>query len=863
MGKTLLIVESPAKAKTIKKYLGTGYEVLASKGHIKDLPKSPSAVDVANDFTERYEVIEGKEKVVAELKAAAKKADLLLLATDPDREGEAIAWHIADEIRQPEQKIARVEFHEITKRGVSHGVSNPRELDNHLYDAQRARRVLDRIVGYDVSALVWAKLAFGLSAGRVQSVALRLVVDREREIERFVPEEYWNIGAGLASKAGASFSTKLASFNGKKIEVTNGDDAARVRAHLERAAYRVAKVTRREQKRNAPAPYTTSKLQQDGTSYLHFGTKRTMQIAQNLYEGVDLKRDGGPVGLITYIRTDSTRVSEDAIAEVREHIEKRYGKQFVPEKPNIYRSKKNAQDAHEAIRPTSMEHPPEAVRKHLKDEQFKLYKMIWNRFVASQMNPAVYDRTIADIEAVAEDERPVTYGLRATGRIQKFAGWLQVTEGQQSFAGEGEAEAPDAAAAAAPAGAPAEAAAPEAEAAAEEESDALLPDLNEGEPCSLRSPPGVVTEQKFTQPPPRYNEGSLVRELEKRGIGRPSTYAEIIAKVQARAYAEKLPGGAFKPTELGKFVVDGLVKSNLDFMDPGFTAQMEEELDEVGNGKVKRIELLKRFYKRFREQLDSSKKLSSWKPEVEKTDIVCTECGAMMVKKWGKNGWFLSCEKYPKCKSTRDLGAGGPAAPVRETDFKCDKCTKPMVIKTGRYGDFLSCTGYPTCKNARPIPLGVACPLCGGDIIEIRSRRKGGKTFYGCSNYSAEQKCEFKLWQKPVNEPCPQCGAKFLTNTFGKKPMLVCVTKDCGFKKAAPPPEGAAPEDGTPEGATEEGAAQAADGAAQAADGAAEERAPGAPDQDHDGDASGASKRGGPRSAAKRTPRDRPSKSVE
>lgn len=815
MAKTLLIVESPAKAKTIKKYLGTGYEVLASKGHIKDLPKSPSAVDVANDFTERYEVIEGKEKVVAELKAAAKKADNILLATDPDREGEAIAFHIAGEIAQPEQPIARVEFHEITKRGVSHGVSNPRELDTHLYDAQRARRVLDRIVGYDVSALVWSKLAFGLSAGRVQSVALRLVVDREREIERFIPEEYWNVGAGLTNKAGAPFYAKLASRDGKRLEVKNGDEAARVRAHLESAAYRVAKVTRKEQKRNAPAPYTTSKLQQDATSYLHFGTKRTMQVAQNLYEGVDLKRDGGPVGLITYIRTDSTRVSEDAITEVREHIEKRYGKQFVPEKPNVYRSKKNAQDAHEAIRPTLMDHPPELVKKHLKDEQYKLYKMIWNRFVASQMNPALYDRTTADIEAVAQDGGAVTYGLRATGRIQKFAGWLQVTEGQQSFAGEGDAEPGEAPAVAGEAPAAEAAPRPDAEAPQEEEADALLPDLNDDEPCALRAPPGVVTDQKFTQPPARYNEGSLVRELEKRGIGRPSTYAEIIAKVQARAYAEKLPGGAFKPTELGKYVVDGLVKSNLDFMDPGFTAQMEEELDEVGNGTVKRLELLKRFYKKFREQLDSSKKLASWKPEVEKTDIVCTECGAMMVKKWGKNGWFLSCEKYPKCKSTRDLGANGPAAPARETDFKCDKCGKPMVIKTGRFGDFLSCTGYPTCKNARPIPLGVSCPLCGGDIIEIRSKRKGGKTFYGCSNYSAEQKCEFKLWQRPINEPCPQCGAKFLTYSGGKKPMILCATKDCGFKKEAPPPEGAAPAEG------EDGAAPEVDaGAAEAADAA-------------------------------------------
>ena len=869
--KTLLIVESPAKAKTIKKYLGAGYEVLASKGHIKDLPKSPSAVDVANDFTERYEVIEGKEKVVAELKSAAKKVDNILLATDPDREGEAIAWHIFDEIKQPNQHIARVEFHEITKRGVSHGVAHPRELDVALYDAQRARRVLDRIVGYDVSALVWSKLAFGLSAGRVQSVALRLVVDREREVERFVPEEYWNIGAGLSNVAGAPFFAKLASRDGKKLEVKNGADAAVVRDHLSRASYRIAKMTRREQKRNAPAPYTTSKLQQDATSYLHFGTKRAMQIAQNLYEGVDLKRDGGPVGLITYIRTDSTRVSEDALTEVREHIEKRYGKSFVPEKPNVFRSKKNAQDAHEAIRPTSMDFPPESVRKHLKDEQFKLYKMIWNRFVASQMNPAVYDRTTADVEAIVEDTPRVTYGLRSTGRILKFAGWLQVTEGQQSFAGEGEADAPDAAAAA-PAVA-VETPAADGEAAAEEENDALLPDLNEGESLALRTPPGVLTEQKFTQPPARYNEGSLVRELEKRGIGRPSTYAEIIAKVQARAYAEKLPGGAFKPTELGKYVVDGLVRSNLDFMDPGFTAQMEEELDEVGAGKVARIELLGRFYKRFRAQLDSSKKLSSWKPEVEKTDIVCTECGSMMVKKWGKNGWFLSCERYPKCKSTRDLGVNGPAAPVRETNFTCDKCTKPMVIKSGRFGDFLSCTGYPTCKNARPIPLGVACPLCGGDIIEIRSRRKGGKTFYGCSNYSAEQKCEFKLWQKPVAEPCPKCEAKFLTYSGGKKPMLICATKECGYKREAPPPEGQQAAEGEGgDGATGEAGEPGAEAhenheAHEGHDATEPHEADGAEgEHGEDGEKKPVRKsaaKAGTKTAAKRTTGARPSKSAE
>ncbi|HTN83773.1 MAG TPA: type I DNA topoisomerase, partial [Sorangium sp.] len=443
MAKTLVIVESPAKAKTIKKYLGNGYEVFASKGHVKDLPKKQNAVDVQNDFAETYEVIEGKEKVLEELKSAAKKADEVLLATDPDREGEAIAFHISEEIKNPRLKVARVEFHEITKKGVDHGVHNPRKLDENLYDAQRARRVLDRIVGYDVSALVWSKLAFGLSAGRVQSVALRLIVDREREVEAFVPEEYWNIAVGLAAASPpqrAPFVAKLASADGKKLEVTNGEVAAKVRADLEAARYRVAKVVRREQKRNPPAPYTTSKLQQDATNYLHFGAKRTMQIAQALYEGIDLKRDGGPVGLITYMRTDSTRVSDDAIAEVRGVVAKRYGKEFVPERPNVYKSKKNAQDAHEAIRPSSVEIHPDSIKKHLKDEQYKLYKLIWNRFVASQMNPAVYDRTTVEIDATPTIAAPAyrSYLARASGRILKFAGWLQVTEGQQEFAGEEE-----------------------------------------------------------------------------------------------------------------------------------------------------------------------------------------------------------------------------------------------------------------------------------------------------------------------------------------------------------------------------------------------------------------------------------------
>ena len=788
MVKTLVVVESPAKAKTIKKYLGSKYEVLASKGHIKDLPKK-LGIDIEKGFQETYEVVPGKEKVVLELKAAARTATEILLATDPDREGEAIAWHLAEELKQPKIVTRRVEFHEITKKGVQYGVDHPRELDKNLYDAQRARRVLDRIVGYDVSALVWSKLAFGLSAGRVQSVALRLIVDREREIEAFVPEEYWNCGAALTTEgAEHPFLGRLVSRGGEKLAVKNGVDAAVVRAHLGDAKYRVAKVTKSERKRNPPAPYTTSKLQQDAVNRLGFGAKRAMQIAQGLYEGVDLGKgdgkDGGPVGLITYMRTDSTRLSPDAVEAAREYVIQKHGKAYVPAQPNVFKSKKNAQDAHEAIRPTSLEMPPESVRAHLKDDQFKLYKMIWERFLASQMTPAVYDQTSVDIEAIAKDK--TVYGLRASGRILKFSGWLEaygkgeIPKAAAPLAGEGEQESD---------GEPKKDA-KEVRDLLAEDAEATLPELDEGNALRLVIPPGVVTEQKFTQPPPRYTEASLVRDLEERGIGRPSTYAEIITKVQARDYVEKMDGTRFRPTLLGKFIVDGLVKSELDFMDPAFTSKMEEELDEVEAGKEERVDLLNRFYKRFRQQLDKSKKLKRWNPEPEPTDEKCDIDGGVMLKRWSKNGWFLGCANYPECKNTRDLGQDGKPTVYKETGIDCDKCGKPMIIRSGRYGAFLSCTGYPECKNAKPVPLGVPCPKCGGDLIEIRPKKRGGKTFYGCSNYQNEAiKCDFKLWQKPIAEPCPTCAAPYLL--FGgsrTKPMIVCANKECGYKRAVPEP---------------------------------------------------------------------------
>ncbi len=790
MTKTLVVVESPAKAKTIEKYLGSKYEVLASKGHIKDLPKK-LGVDIEKGFQETYEVVPGKEKVVQELKHAAKDVDEVLLATDPDREGEAIAWHIMEELKSAKKTTKRVEFHEITKKGVEYGVAHPRELDKNLYDAQRARRVLDRIVGYDVSALVWSKLAFGLSAGRVQSVALRLIVDREREIEAFVPEEYWNCGAALAVTNGGSehpFVARLASRGGEKIAVKNGDEAAQIRTHLQSARYAVSKITKSERKRNPPAPYTTSKLQQDAVNRLGFGAKRAMQIAQGLYEGIDLGKDGGAVGLITYMRTDSTRLSPDAVNATREFIAEKYGKEWVPAAPNVFKSKKNAQDAHEAIRPTSLDLTPESVRRHLKDDQFKLYKLIWERFIACQMTPAVYDQTSVDVDATATDK--TKYSLRASGRVLKFSGWLEAYgKGEPAkaapLAGEAEVEDTENGAATGTAGERAARAEKQRDLLAED-AEATLPELSEGQALHLVTPPGVITEQKFTQPPPRYSEASLVRELEERGIGRPSTYAEIISKVQARDYVEKIDGArAFRPTTLGKFVVDGLVGSELDFMDPAFTSKMEEELDEVEAGKEERVDLLKRFYKRFRSQLEKSKKGKRWNPEPEPTNEKCELDGGVMLKRWSRNGWFLGCANYPECKSTRDLGADGTPVVPRETGISCDKCGKPMNIRSGRFGEFLSCSGYPECKNAKPVPLGVKCPKCGGDLIEIRSKKRGGKTFYGCSNYADERvKCDFKLWQKPLTEPCPNCNAPFLVMGGTRvKPMIACANKECGYKR--------------------------------------------------------------------------------
>jgi DNA topoisomerase-1 len=720
MNKSLVIVESPAKAKTIKKYLGKGFDVKASVGHIKDLPKSKMGVDLAHDFEPEYEVIRGKNKVVQELRKSAKDADVIYLAPDPDREGEAIAWHIADEIGRNGKPIYRVLINEITKRGVNEAISHPRELNHRLYDAQQARRILDRLVGYQISPLLWDKVRRGLSAGRVQSVAVRLIVDREREIRAFKPEEYWVVTAHLAAGEPPVFPAKLFKIDGRKADVGNGEQAAEIRKGLEGAPWVVREVTKKDRRRNPLPPFTTSKLQQEAARHFGFTAKRTMQVAQKLYEGVELGEEGH-VGLITYMRTDSTRLSQDALDMARKYIGDRYGAGEVPEKPNVYKSKGRAQDAHEAIRPTSMDYPPEKVTKQLTPEQAKLYGLIWRRFVASQMKPALYEATTVDIAA---GERFI---FRATGQVLRYAGYEAV---YRELTDDEETEGND-----------------------------RLPPLAEGERLDLRK---LDTDQRFTKPPPRFTEATLVKELEEKGIGRPSTYAAIIQTIQEKAYVEK-EKQRFKATELGEIVTDLLVQHFPEILDVEFTAAMENRLDEVEEGAVDWKKLLHDFYDPFAKTLELAQtEMRDVKREEIPTDVACEKCGSMMVIKWGKNGRFLGCSQYPECRNTKEYRTrdDGAIEVVKEekAGVDCPNCGAPMVVKNGRFGRFLACSTYPACKTTQPLDTGVTCPKCNqGKLLEKRSRK--GKTFYSCSTYP---QCDYALWDRPINEPCENCDSPFL-----------------------------------------------------------------------------------------------------
>lgn len=769
--RALVVVESPAKAKTIKKYLGPGYVVKASVGHIKDLPKSKLSVDLEHGFAPLYETIRGKSKVVKEIKDAAKNADAIFLAPDPDREGEAIAWHIAEELgKKYKSRIQRITFNEITKRAVQNAIAHPQPLNQHKFESQQARRILDRIVGYQISPILWDKVRRGLSAGRVQSVAVRLIVERERAIQAFVSEEYWTVECGMRAGNPPPFMARVIKEGTEKFRPTNREHAERVANTLRSATFDIATVLRRERRRKPAPPLITSKLQQEGANRLRFTAKRTMMLAQQLYEGVELG-DEGSVALITYMRTDSTRVSDDALAAVRAHIGATYGQEYLPETPNVYRTKKNAQDAHEAIRPTSLEYPPSRVKPYLTDEQYKLYDLIYGFFVASQMMPAVYDQTTVDLTAAQ-------FTLRATGSVLKFPGFLAVQRGAGIASEVDRNEGADGGAEGA------EASDGSAEGLDGSESGykaGELPVLNEGDAVTCDR---VLPEQHFTQPPARFSESSLVKELEEKGIGRPSTYATILSTIVTRGYVVK-EEGRFHPTELGSLVTDLLLASFPQVLDVAFTAHMEDQLDEVETGHVDWVRLLDGFYNGgFKDSLERAKdEMRDVKREETPTEHVCETCGEPMVIKWGRNGSFLACKGYPKCRNTRDYKRRTDGSieilPEPTTDLLCPKCTGPMVVRRGRFGQFLACRSYPECKGTRPMSIGVDCPKgCGGYLSERRSGR--GRIFFGCSSFP---NCTFAAWDRPVPGPCPDCGSPYLVRKYSKRDgvMIKCPVKTCGY----------------------------------------------------------------------------------
>ncbi len=811
MAKALVIVESPAKAKTINKYLGKQFIVKASLGHIKDLPKKDLAVDVEHNFQPRYEVIEGKKKLVSELKQTAKKVDDVYLAADPDREGEAICYHLQEELSDGKKgpRIYRVMFNEITKKAIEKAFEKPTQVNVNLVEAQQARRVLDRLVGYKISPLLWDKVRRGLSAGRVQTVALRLIVEREREIRAFIPKEYWTIDTDLNAKKPPVLTARLNRIGDVAAEVGNQEASDEIVAALDGATYIVKSVGTREKKRNPVAPFITSTLQQEASRKLRFSVKRTMMLAQRLYEGIEMGKDGA-VGLITYMRTDSTRISDDAIRDVRDLITERYGKEFLPANANIYKSKKDAQDAHEGIRPTSMAYAPDVIEKHLAEDEMKLYRLIWNRFVASQMMPALYDQTTIDVST--KGKNGVDYTFRATGSVLKFEGFLKVYQ-------EGKDQSDD----------------------DDEELKHRLPLVAEGEVLRFKA---IRPEQHFTEPPPRYNEATLVKRLEADGVGRPSTYASILSTIQEREYVKK-DANRFIPTELGMVVTDLLLESFDDIFDVKYTARMEEELDDIEEGKLDWRTAMADFYKRFEKDIKHAEEHMTDIKRMEKpTGLNCEKCGKPLVIKWGKHGSFIACTGYPDCTYTRELTVDLPD--VDKIDLSeqgdeeyCENCGRPMVLKKGRFGNFLACTGYPDCKTTKQIggvqkktdqpldekcpqcsnhlvvkhgrfgeftacsnyptckyvkqkTIGVKCPECSeGEVVERRSKR--GKTFYGCNRWPD---CNFVAWGKPVDQKCPECGNPYMIEKWLKAgAVLQCPNAECKHKIELPP---APPEESEP-----------------------------------------------------------------
>jgi DNA topoisomerase-1 len=756
MSKPLVVVESPAKVRTIKKYLGNDYSVAATVGHIKDLPQREMGIDVESGFTPEYTTIPGKQKVIQALKTAAGTAQDVYLAPDPDREGEAIAWHTAEVLQKKGRRFHRVLFHELTKDAIQKAMAAPEELDRHKYEAQQARRILDRLVGYQVSPLLWRKVKGGLSAGRVQTVALRIICERERTIQAFVPQEYWSITAHLEGRVPPPFAAKLVKKGKEKVNIPDEPAAKRILAELRGQTFIVDKVQKKTVRKNPPPPFTTSKLQQEAIRRLRFTAKKTMMIAQQLYEGIDLG-PGEPVGLITYMRTDSTRIADVAAAEAQQLILQQFGRDFALERPRHFRNSKQSQDAHEAIRPTSSFNMPDKVAPYLTRDQLALYQLIWQRFIASQMQEALIDQVSASIAAGP-------FVFTASGSAVRFPGFMALYQADEEDNGTNG-----------------------------EKGKEPLPDLKERDRLTLHR---LEPKQHFTQPPPRFSEASLVKELEENGIGRPSTYAAILSTIRDKGYVELLKG-YFRPSELGFIVNDLLVMSFADIFDVEFTARMEENLDQVESNKGNSLDLLTQFYQPFRKDLEAAAiKMVSIKGVGVPTELACPQCGKTLHIKIGKNGHFLACSGYPKCKYSSDYTRDekghirAMAPPSGEmTDKVCEKCGKPMVLKRGRYGDFLACSGFPECKNTQSLSIngsaksiGVKCPQdgCSGEVLEKTSKR--GKVFYGCSRYPD---CSFATWDKPVSRQCPACGAQFLVERTTKKQGTLhsCLNPTCGFKE--------------------------------------------------------------------------------
>ncbi|MBD3224440.1 MAG: type I DNA topoisomerase [Caldithrix sp.] len=738
--KSLVIVESPAKAKTINKYLGKDFTVAASVGHIIDLPKSKFGVSIEEGFKPQYIKIRGKEKIIKELQNKAEKSSQIYIATDPDREGEAIAYHISTLLDSHANNVHRVEFNEITQNAVDSAMRQPRKIDLNRVYSQQARRVVDRIVGYKISPVLWDMLYRGLSAGRVQSVALRLICERENEIRQFVPQEYWVITADVKPETTDAFNVKLVKINNRRVKINNKEEAEKHREGIRAASLYIDSVKKKSLKRQPPPPFTTSTMQQTASRFLRMSTKRIMSIAQSLYEGVELP-DKGSVGLITYMRTDSTRISNEALKAVHQFIHQSYGDPYTLDKSRYYRSKKSAQDAHEAIRPTyiSAAFSPEQLKQHLKRDQFRLYELIWKRFIACQMPAAEYEKTTVTVKGHI-------YELSTEGEVLTFDGFSKMYNEAQNNNG------------------------------ALKDGKQLPANLVENDACRLLK---IDMEQNFTSPPPRFTESTLVKELDNLGIGRPSTYAQIVSTILQRKYVQ-LEDRKLKTTELGETVNQILVNSFPELIDVSFTAKMEDQLDNIARETVTYEEVMQEFYQPFEKAMHD---LKSRKAEIkenlqEDADETCEKCGRPMVIKWGRNGKFMACSGFPECRNTKPLEEEEP----QETDEICDKCGSHMVIKSGRFGKFLACSNYPKCKNTKPLTTGVSCPKegCDGEIVERRSKR--GKLFYGCSNYP---KCDFLSWDKPVNVKCPECGHPFMVEKFTKSKGHFFRCTNCKHEKTA------------------------------------------------------------------------------